>query len=381
MLIFFIPGYAFTWVLYIKKEDISLIVRIALSCVLSIAIVMLSSLFLDFVMGVETTGLNVAIALLIITVYLIILYTVRITLDYYGLPLPPVFSLGYHAIQKYFSRKINSRRDRFTKTETTVVLSHEDVVSGRNHVDHSFLIDVGEEIDIHQVNESKWKISERSLLPPPYPKTRYFELVIRVYKEDGVLLIDDLQIYPVHVSRKNDVVIMGHIIKRGALKIIGRLYEKTDSGEIQWIYSHDFHFFAILYTQDTLGEMVDRVLLKLDEIATSIKSDSRIPSHLEETEKLKDEFDVVLEKPRKIPTATVPTAPHPETSVFTQPIESDRRKLQADIVRDLNVHALTPEKFRKPDKMLKKIEIPEKIDKEKLKASLEDLKDDDWLYE
>jgi hypothetical protein len=45
---------------------------------------MLTSLFLDFVMGVETTGMNVAIMLLIITLYFMIIYTLRVTLDYYG---------------------------------------------------------------------------------------------------------------------------------------------------------------------------------------------------------------------------------------------------------------------------------------------------------
>ena len=83
LLIFFIPGFAFTWAIYTREADLRLIVRISLSCVLSIAIVMLSSLFLDFVMGVETTGVNVAIMLLIITLYFIILYTVRVSFDYY----------------------------------------------------------------------------------------------------------------------------------------------------------------------------------------------------------------------------------------------------------------------------------------------------------
>ena len=83
-LIFFIPGFAFTWAIYTKATDLTLIVRISLSCVLSIAIVMLTSLFLDFVMGVETTGMNVAIMLLIITLYFMIIYTLRVTLAYYG---------------------------------------------------------------------------------------------------------------------------------------------------------------------------------------------------------------------------------------------------------------------------------------------------------
>jgi uncharacterized membrane protein len=83
ILIFFIPGFAFTWAIYIKQTDLTFIVRIALSCVLSIAIVMLSSLFLDFVLGIETTGLNVALMLIIISLFFTILYIARVTLDDY----------------------------------------------------------------------------------------------------------------------------------------------------------------------------------------------------------------------------------------------------------------------------------------------------------
>jgi len=83
ILIFFIPGFTFTWAIYSRKTDLSLIVRIALSCVLSVAIVMLSSLFLDFVLGIETTGLNVAAMLMILSLLFTLLYAVRITLDYY----------------------------------------------------------------------------------------------------------------------------------------------------------------------------------------------------------------------------------------------------------------------------------------------------------
>ena len=75
-----------------------------------------------------------------------------------------------------------------------------------------------------------------------------------------------------------------------------RIYKKTDTAEVQWIYTHDFHLFAILYSEDTLGGMVDRVLLKLDEIASSIHKGSRVPSHVEDTQKLRDEFETVVDK-------------------------------------------------------------------------------------
>ena len=107
------------------------------------------------------------------------------------------------------------------------------------------------------------------------------------------------------VTRKPDLTLLGFRIRRGALKIKERIYKKTDTAEIQWIYSHDFHLFAILYSEDTLGQMVDRVLLKLDEIATSIKKGSRVSSHLEETQNLRAEFEGVLEKPRTVPAPSI----------------------------------------------------------------------------
>jgi uncharacterized membrane protein len=85
ILLFFIPGFAFTWAIYTKMTDLSLVARIAISCVLSIAIVMLSSLFLDFALGIETTGLNVTIMLLILSLFFTILYVARVILDQYGL--------------------------------------------------------------------------------------------------------------------------------------------------------------------------------------------------------------------------------------------------------------------------------------------------------
>ena len=76
----------------------------------------------------------------------------------------------------------------------TEVIYHEYQKSGRNHIDHSYLIDIGEEIDIQQVMEYKWKVFDSVILKPPPPRTRYFELVINEYAADGSSLIDDLQV-------------------------------------------------------------------------------------------------------------------------------------------------------------------------------------------
>jgi hypothetical protein len=51
---------------------------------MSVAIVMLSSLFLDFILGIETTGQNVAVMLLIISLFFTVLYFAQVILNSTG---------------------------------------------------------------------------------------------------------------------------------------------------------------------------------------------------------------------------------------------------------------------------------------------------------
>jgi hypothetical protein len=379
--LFFVPGFVISLVLYPRFTDLGSIQRLAYSTVLSIGSVISLVLFMDVVLGMNTTSANISLVLGAFSAFMLLIWLCEIWYLSSNLPskLHQRFSGRFLGLQRYFSRIINARRDRFRKTAMKGVVWHENLRSGRNQIDHTYLIDAGDEIDIQLVDENKLKISNRAMLPPPYPKTRYFELVIREYKEDGLSLIDDIHIYPVQVTGKPEGNQGSLGIKPGTLKISRRLYKKADISEVQWIYSHDFHIFAIIHSQDTLGQMVDRVLSKLDEIVTSIKSGSRVSSHMEETQKLKDEFEIVLEKPRILPGRA--TVKHTNVPILTPSIEDDRRKLQADIVRDLKVHHVTPETFRNSDRMITDIKIPEKTDVDKLKSSIREIQDDNWLYE
>ncbi len=67
ILILFIPGYALTWAFYPKKHDIATGERIALSFALSISGVMVSVLFIDLVLGIDTTPINTVITILALT--------------------------------------------------------------------------------------------------------------------------------------------------------------------------------------------------------------------------------------------------------------------------------------------------------------------------
>ncbi|MBN2250820.1 MAG: DUF1616 domain-containing protein [Candidatus Altiarchaeota archaeon] len=67
LLTLFIPGAAFILAMYPRKKDLDLVERIALSSVMSIAITLLTALFLDLVLGVDFTAVNVAVALIVFT--------------------------------------------------------------------------------------------------------------------------------------------------------------------------------------------------------------------------------------------------------------------------------------------------------------------------
>jgi hypothetical protein len=395
IILVFVPGLAVTLVFYPRFTDMKPLERLAGSTILGMIIVVASILFMDIVLGVDATFSNIALGLGLFSTILFGVWFCEMV--YLSSDVPErvnrIFSRRFLPFRKTISRFTHSRQDRFTSTAVTRVIWHESTRADTHHIDHSYLIDIGEAIDIQQVDENKWKVSEPSLMPPPYPKTWYFELVIREFNEGDVSLIDDLQIYPVHVSRRPDLTFMGHRIRRGAMKITDRIYKKTDTAEIQWIYSHDFHLFPILHSEDTLARMVDRVLVKLDEIATSIKKGSRISSHLENTQKLRDEFDIagtetavrekaVPKKPARSRTPTITEVPVPSGAYreSATSIENSRRDLQATIVRDLNVTHITPETFRKSDRMILDIRIPEHIGK-RILESISDLQDDDWLYE
>lgn len=74
ILILFVPGYAFTWALYPTHEEMDFIERIALSFILSIVLVMLSVLFADIILGVDTTAPNIVIIVIFVTAIAVIIW-------------------------------------------------------------------------------------------------------------------------------------------------------------------------------------------------------------------------------------------------------------------------------------------------------------------
>ena len=74
ILVFFLPGFAWTLVFF---KQVNIIERIALSFGLSIAVVTLSILVLNVLIGVRITGLNSLLIIIIITIIPVTFYYLK----------------------------------------------------------------------------------------------------------------------------------------------------------------------------------------------------------------------------------------------------------------------------------------------------------------
>ncbi len=78
LFLLFVPGYALTLALFPRWKELDFIERIGFACVLSIVTVMLSTLFIDLVLHVPTTALNIIAALLTLTALALFIWRVEI---------------------------------------------------------------------------------------------------------------------------------------------------------------------------------------------------------------------------------------------------------------------------------------------------------------
>jgi uncharacterized membrane protein len=74
----FLPGYAFILALYPRRKDLGKVERIAISSVMSIAITLCAALFLDTLMGLDFTGDNMIMALILFTVLCLLAWAIRV---------------------------------------------------------------------------------------------------------------------------------------------------------------------------------------------------------------------------------------------------------------------------------------------------------------
>jgi len=309
-----IPGFAISLIIFPRLSDMSILDRLVYIVVLGITSAIAFVLFVDRIPGLELTLETLTLVAGVFSAGVILVwlcerwYLNRRLITHLG----PQISEDSPDHQRYYSREINAAQDQFRQDTRTVVVYHEsERLSGMNFVSHSYLLDVAEEIDIQQVAENKLKSTDSFILEPPYPKTRYFELILLEHNEGPSSLVDDLQIYPVHVTTKPDTK-PGPSLQRDALLITERIYTKTSTEEVQWVYSHDFHIFAFIHAEDTLTQMVDRILGTLDEIVIAAKSGVRIHSIAGDRQIVRAPFDAIREEPQGTAVKTPEIPPRPE---------------------------------------------------------------------
>jgi hypothetical protein len=314
LLLVVIPGFVISLVIFPRLNDMSYLDRLVYTAVLGITSAIAFVVFIDLMPGLELSLENLTIIASVFSAGALIVWLCeRWYLNRQLKTSPgPQISEDSPDHQRYYSREINAAKDQFRQDTRTIVVYHEsERLSGMNFISHSFLLDVGEEIDIQQVVENKGKGTE-SFPDSPYPKTRYFELILLEHDEGPFSLVDDLQIYPVHVTTKSDLKSSGTTLQRDSLLITERIYSKTSTEEVQWIYSHDFHILAFLHAEDTLARMVDRVLGILDEIVIAAKSGVRFTPSAEDRQRLRAPFDAVSEEPRGTGDKTPEISPRPD---------------------------------------------------------------------
>lgn len=162
----------------------------------------------------------------------------------------------------------------------TGIVYHKAKRTAWRRVRHTYLVDVGTQIDVPLMDVSK--LYENCILDPPYPKIRYFEIEIDEQREGGRKTALFQNIFPVHAQKAPDWHFLRFRIKRGSWTITERIHFPTDTGEAQWLYTDDFN---ILYLSSggrhDLEMLANLITARLAAIAQSIQKGSRIPSEFE----------------------------------------------------------------------------------------------------
>jgi hypothetical protein len=263
----------------------------------------------------------------------------------------------------------------------TAIVCHQHQKVDKNHINHSYLIDAGDEIEVQQIMEYKWKVFDSVILKPPNPSTRFFELVIKEYLDRNSSLIDDLHIYPVQAKQNPDIRVLGFTIKKGSWEITERIYKKASTTEVQWIYTDDFHLFAITHATEPLDTIVEQIVTMIDNIASTIRKGNRISSHIENQRMRRDAFNAMIENHSGVTINKTAILKHLEFQLVAEPGEGDRKRMQEEILRDLMELGTTLDSFGGSNKIIAKVELLEKTDINKQLARLEDLQDLEWLFE
>jgi hypothetical protein len=147
-------------------------------------------------------------------------------------------------------------------------------------VRHSYLVDIGNEIGIQQLEISP--PDKHHLLDPPYPVTRFFEIEIDQIQKNGRTVFSFRNICPVQIDQKPELHLLNRRIGKGSRNITKRLHAQEGETETRWLYTSDFFLISVSSgDRHDLSTLLSLILGRLNVIALSILSGKRIRSEYE----------------------------------------------------------------------------------------------------
>ena len=147
-------------------------------------------------------------------------------------------------------------------------------------ISHTYILDLESEIDVQQVEISP--SHEGRLLPPPCPRTSFFEVGIDQIQKNGKTVFSFRSICPVEMSRGPDWNPLSRLAKPGSAHVARRYQSQDGDTETRWLYTDDF-FLISLSSGDRhdLAMLLSLIIGKLNMIALSVQSGKRIRSEFE----------------------------------------------------------------------------------------------------
>lgn len=77
LMVLLIPGFLVSLIFYPGRSDISIVERLVYSAILSIGSVITGILFMDVVLGIDSTARNIVIGISVFCVFLIVIWIIR----------------------------------------------------------------------------------------------------------------------------------------------------------------------------------------------------------------------------------------------------------------------------------------------------------------
>ena len=116
-LVLFLPGFTLSLVYFPRFTDLSLIDRLVYSAVLSIGSVMVLVLFMEFVLGVNTTPRNITLFICVLCELMLALWWCErwYLKSQLKTRIDPLLIGDYRAVRNYYKSVIDSARDRFKR--------------------------------------------------------------------------------------------------------------------------------------------------------------------------------------------------------------------------------------------------------------------------